>query len=145
MNIFSLIQGQVASFPCGAGNLINQIYLNHRYVGERLNPNPMEDPMNRCYELPNLGSSCQQGRADRPEPLDRQTEGFPSIGALRLVNGLKSAVRMSVGTIFRWRRRRTAIRELQALSDHHLKDIGLDRSQIVSTVEEMIETSDQPA
>ena len=39
----------------------------------------------------------------------------------------------------------TAIRELQALSDHHLTDIGLDRSQIVSTVEDIIETGGQPA
>ena len=31
----------------------------------------------------------------------------------------------------RWRRRRFAIRKLQALSDHHLADFGLDRSQIV--------------
>jgi uncharacterized protein YjiS (DUF1127 family) len=64
---------------------------------------------------------------------------------LRLVNGLESAVRRSVGGISRWRQRRTAIRELQALSDHHLTGIGLDRSQIVSTVEEIIETGGQPA
>ncbi len=64
---------------------------------------------------------------------------------MRLVNGLESAVRRSVGGISRWRRRRTAIRELQALSDHHLTDIGLDRSQIVSTVEEIIETGGQTA
>ena len=63
----------------------------------------MEDSMNRCSELRNLG------------------------------------------WISRWRQRRTAIRELQALSDHYLTDIGLDRSQIVSTVEDIIETGGQPA
>ena len=105
----------------------------------------MEDSMKPYYELPNLGSSFQQAHADRPERPGRQIDGIPSIGALRLVNGLESAVRRSVGGISRWRQRRTAIRELQALSDHHLTDIGLDRSQIVSTVEEIIETGGQPA
>jgi uncharacterized protein YjiS (DUF1127 family) len=100
----------------------------------------MEDSMNPYYELPNLGSSFQQAHADRP---GRQIDRLLSIGALRLVNGLGSAVRRSVGVISRWRQRRTAIRELQALSDHQLTDIGLDRSQIVSTVEEMIETGGQ--
>ncbi len=97
------------------------------------------------YELPNLGSSFPQARADRPERPGYQIDGIPSIGALRLVNGLESAVRRSVGGISRWRQRRTAIRELQALSDRHLTDIGLDRSQIVSTVEEIMETGGQPA
>ncbi len=104
--------------------------------------------MNPCYELPNLGNSFQQAHADRPERPERpghQIDGIPSIGALRLVNGLESAVRRSVGGISRWRQRRIAIRELQALSDHHLTDIGLDRSQIVSMVEEIIETGGQPA
>lgn len=96
--------------------------------------------MNPYYELSNLGSSFQQAHADRPERPGRQIDGIPSIGALRLVNGLVSAVRRSVGRIPRWRLRLTTIRELQALSDHHLKDIGLDRSQIVPTVEEIIET-----
>ncbi len=101
--------------------------------------------MNPYYALPNLGSSFQQAHADRPERPGRQIDGISSIGALRLVNGLESAVRRSVGGISRWRQRRTAIRELQALSEHPPRDIGLDRSQIVSTVEEIIETGGQPA
>ena len=105
----------------------------------------MVDSMNPYYELSNLGNSFQQAHADRPDRPGRQIDGTPSIGALRLVNGLESAVRRSVGGISRWRQRRTAIRELQALSDHYLTDIGLDRSQIVSTVEEIIETGNQPA
>ena len=96
-------------------------------------------------EPPNLASSCQQARADRPERPGRRIDGIPSIGALALVNGLESAVRRKLGGISRWRQRRTAIRELQALSDHHLTDIGLDRSRIVSTVEQIIETGGQPA
>ncbi len=104
--------------------------------------------MNPYYELSNLGSSFQQAHADRPERPERpgrQIDEILSIGVLRLVNRLESAVRRSVGGISRWRQRRTAIRELQALSDHYLKDIGLDRSQIVSTVEEIIETGGQTA
>ena len=100
--------------------------------------------MNPYCELPNLGSSFRQAHADRPERPVRQIDELPSIGALRLVNGLESAVRWSVGRISRWRRRRSAIRELQALSDHLLTDIGLDRSQIVSTVEEIIEAGGRP-
>lgn len=94
--------------------------------------------MNHYYEPGNLGGSFQQSHAERPERPSRQIDEIPSIGALRLVNGLKSVARWCVGGISRWRRRRTTIRELQALSDHYLKDIGLDRSQIVSTVEETI-------
>ncbi len=96
-------------------------------------------------EPPNLASSFQQADADRPERPGRRIDGIPSIGALALVNGLESAVRRSVGGISRWRQRRTAIRELQALSDHHLTDIGLDRCRIVSTVEQIIETGGQLA
>ena len=99
--------------------------------------------MNAYYELPNPGSGFQQAHADRTERPGRRIDRILSIGALRLVNG--SALRRSVGGISRWRQRRTAIRELQALSDHHLTDIGLDRSRIVSTVEEIIESGGQPA
>ncbi len=105
----------------------------------------MEDSVNPYYEPPNFGSSFQQAHADPPEQPGRQIDGIPSIGALRLVNGLETTVRRSAGGIFRSRQRRTAIREFQALNDHHLTDIGLDRSKIVSTVEEVIETGGQPA
>ena len=101
--------------------------------------------MNPYCEPPNLGSSFQQAHADRPKRPGRRIDGILSIGALRLVNGLESAVRWSIGGISRWRQRRAAIRELQALSDHYLTDIGLDRSQIVSTVGEIIETGGRPA
>ena len=104
--------------------------------------------MNPYYEIPKLGGRFQQahaGRAEQPERLSRQIDGFPSIWALRLVNGLESAVRRSFGGISRWSQRRIVIRELQVLSDHYLTDIGLDRSQIVSTVEEIIETDGRSA
>jgi uncharacterized protein YjiS (DUF1127 family) len=101
--------------------------------------------MSASREFPSVCSSIRQARADRPEQPDCQIERLPSTGTLRLIKVLESAFRRSVDGISHWRRRRTAIRELQALSDHHLKDIGLDRSQIVSTVEEMIETNGQTA
>lgn len=101
--------------------------------------------MNSYCEIPDLGSSFQQAHADQSGRPGRRIDEIPSFGALRLVNGLESAVRRSIGAISRWRQRRTAIRELQALSDHHLTDIGLDRSQIVTTVEEIIETGGQTA
>jgi|GEM_PF-4668918 len=69
--------------------------------------------------------------------------GLPNSGDLRLVNPQQSALRRFIGVITRWRRRRNATRELQALSDHHLTDIGLDRSQIVPAVKKMMETEDQ--
>ncbi len=58
---------------------------------------------------------------------------------MQLVNGLESAVRRSVDWISHWRQRRTGTHKLQALNDHYLADFGLERSQIVSTVEEIIE------
>ena len=39
-----------------------------------------------------------------------------------------------------WHTRRVAVRELQALGDHALKDIGLDRGGIRSVVQDMIES-----
>ncbi len=120
---------------------MERINLDHEYVGERSNRNPMGDSMTPCYELPNLGISFQQAHAGRAERPGRQIDGI----AVRLVGGLESVVRRRVGGIFRRRQRRTAIRELQALRDHHLTEIGQDRSQIVSTSQRIIETGDQPA
>ena len=108
------------------------------------NGNPIKDAMNRYYEPHHLGSSSQQPHIDWPEPLDRQIDGIPGVGALRLANGLESAVRWSIGRISRWRQRHAAIREFQALSDHYLRDIGLNCSQVVSTVEAVIKAGDRP-
>ena len=75
------------------------------------------------------------GRRFRPAqaaPLDRP------------LKGLAAAFRRLAGGLSRWRRRRRAIRELQALSKHHLADIGLERAQIVSTVEALLEARDRP-
>ena len=91
--------------------------------------------MNPNNVHPNLRSNFQQALTERP---GRQIDGIPGIGALRLVNCVESAIRWSAGWISRWRRRRIGIRKFQALNDHYLKDIGLDRSEIVWSVKETI-------
>lgn len=101
--------------------------------------------MSAHYELPDLGGSLQQAHSEPSERPGRQLDAIPRFGALRPVKSLASAFRRLAGGISRWRRRRSSIRELQALSAHHLADIGLDRSQIVSTVEALIEARDRPA
>lgn len=40
-----------------------------------------------------------------------------------------------------WRKRRIAIRELRALDDHTLNDIGLSRSQIPAVVDGLLDQS----
>lgn len=99
--------------------------------------------MNSDCELPDPSSRLRQAYAERAGPSERRIDGFPRISTLRLIKGVESAIRRCVGGVSRWRRRRTAIRELQALSDHYLTDVGLERSQIVSTVEEMMATRDR--
>ncbi len=96
--------------------------------------------MKPYYVLPHLGSSVQQAHTDRSKRPGRRIDGIPSFRTFRLVNDLESALRRNVDGFSRRRQRRRAIRELQGLSDHDLTDIGLDRSQIVSTVEAIIET-----
>ena len=97
--------------------------------------------MNLIHKYSNLCSNIQQTHAVRsvrsvwPGLL---TDRIPGAGVLRLINGLESALRWCVGRISCWRQRRTAIRKLQALNDHYLKDIGLHRSEIVWSVEETI-------
>ena len=45
----------------------------------------------------------------------------------------------------RWLRRRNAIRQLQALSDWQLEDIGVLRSQIRELVDHLLEQAETPA
>jgi uncharacterized protein YjiS (DUF1127 family) len=51
-------------------------------------------------------------------------------GLARLGRGLWSAAAGTAAAIGRWRRERATMRELMALDDHMLKDIGLSRSMI---------------
>ncbi len=66
--------------------------------------------------------------------------------ALRgLIRGSVSAVRHGTETLQRWHRRRVAYRELMALNDHLLHDIGLHRAQIPAAVEESLRNEPGPA
>ena len=51
------------------------------------------------------------------------------------------AVRAAAAAIGRWHRRRIAIRQLMALDDHTLKDIGFFRGDIHSVAGERLKTS----
>ncbi len=104
----------------------------------------MEDSMHPNNKHSNLDSSPPQAQAVIPDRSGRQLDGIPSIGALRLVSCLKSSVLHGVDWISRWHHRRIGIRKLQALNDHYLKDIGLDRSEVVSYVEEIIVMDARP-
>jgi uncharacterized protein YjiS (DUF1127 family) len=47
---------------------------------------------------------------------------------------LKAALNHTWSTFLAWRLERAAIRQLNSLSDRQLKDIGLDRSEIMGAV-----------
>jgi len=104
--------------------------------------------MNPYYELPTLATSFRQATTSHPDwhgrarTSGRQIDEILSVGILRIVQGLETVVRGTVGWIARQQQRRTAIRELQAMSDHFLADIGLERDQIAATVDQMIETGE---
>ena len=69
------------------------------------------------------------------ERRDRAIGRLLKIGAQWLVNWPISALRW---ISFR-RRRGTTARQLQYLNDHYLKDIGLERAQVASSVDEIID------
>ncbi len=90
--------------------------------------------MNAHFNYPDLNNNFKQTHLERPVRADRQIDKIRNVGALRLVKVLASSIRQGVGRISRWIERRSAIHTLQALNDHYLKDIGMVRSQIVSSV-----------
>ena len=57
-----------------------------------------------------------------------------AIGAVAAKSAPATWIRHIIGAVVRRHRRRTAIRSLESLSDHHLKDIGLGRADIPSIV-----------
>ena len=59
--------------------------------------------MNPYFELPNLARNFRRPHADRIHNPARQTDEFLSVGAYRLINGLGSVVRHSVGWMSRAR------------------------------------------
>ncbi len=91
--------------------------------------------MKPCYEIPDSNSNFQQTEHGRSASPGLHLTTRPSSGASRKASGFELVVRWSIRFVRRWHRRRAAIRALESLSDHYLRDIGLDRSQIISRVE----------
>ncbi len=87
---------------------------------------------------PGTGSNpAGPSRAHRNGPtLARRV--LADIGGGASLQALESRVSRLGQTLNTWRKRRAAVRELSALSDHMLKDIGLHRGEIRSVVHEMI-------
>ncbi|MBB4302144.1 uncharacterized protein YjiS (DUF1127 family) [Rhodobium orientis] len=79
----------------------------------------------RCSGIGENGSRGASG------PVLRQGR---RIDALAARSGPATWIRRLVGPVVRWRDRRTAIRALESLNDHQLKDIGLGRADIPSIV-----------
>ena len=75
--------------------------------------------------MPPHHEQSTQSIAFRHANTDRR-DRHPNIDARLLAGGLEAAFCW----VFRWRRRRSTVRKLQHLSDHQLKDIGLDRAQV---------------
>lgn len=95
--------------------------------------------MNPCNEHTTHCNSLQMPHKEQSRQSNRPVGGIIGISALLLTYGLKAIARRSVEWFSLWREQRFMIRKLQALSDHYLKDIGLERSEIVSMVKEVTE------
>ena len=83
----------------------------------------LEDGDHRVTGAQTIGTVQPSGVASARSP-----DG-PGAGGLR-----------SLAAIWRWRQRRLGLCRLQALSDRQLSDIGIDRSQIATVVEEVVRT-----
>jgi uncharacterized protein YjiS (DUF1127 family) len=51
-----------------------------------------------------------------------------------MVEYISSVARRISGAVLQWRERRIGLRTLEALNDHNLKDIGIERSDLPSYV-----------
>ncbi len=101
--------------------------------------------MNSSFRPLNFEDSLHHDHAYRTERTGRVSGETPLIAIAGFARGLEQLVRRTVVRIVQWRRRRATIRELQTWSDHYLKDIGLERSQIASAVDGIPESGGHPA
>lgn len=101
--------------------------------------------MNSSFKPLNLDDGLHRFHAHGPERTGRKAEETPGTALRWFADELKQAVHGAAGWISHWRQRRAAIRELQGLNDHYLKDIGLERSEITSAVDGLPENGGHPA
>ncbi len=80
---------------------------------------------------------ARTGRALRAQAVRQALRG--------LIRGIVDAVQQGTEALQRWHRRRVTYRELLALNDHLLHDIGLHRDQIPAAVEESLRNEPGPA
>ena len=77
-----------------------------------------------------------------PHPAPARARRVAAAGRLvrRIVTDIGGAVPLhAFEGLGRWRRRNRAIKELGALNNHLLNDIGIDRNQIRETVDAMLQ------
>jgi uncharacterized protein YjiS (DUF1127 family) len=66
--------------------------------------------------------------------------GQPNLGSVSwLIRTADTAMRRALSKVARERLRRARIQELQGMSDRQLLDIGVERSEITTTVEKILE------
>ena len=93
--------------------------------------------MRRRHHHPDIACNVQYSRTE--------LYGQPAWDNLsRIIGAAEAAVRRGLGKISRERLRRARIRELMSLSDHQLLDIGVERSDIATTVEKILEQKTRP-
>ncbi|MCF8468511.1 MAG: DUF1127 domain-containing protein [Sneathiella sp.] len=88
------------------------------------------------YKLRDPGLNVRQAHSGQP---DGQSHGTLSPSDMWGIKYLASMARKSFSRMSRWYRRRTEIHRLKALTGYHLKDIGLDRFPIASSLQELVE------
>ncbi len=79
---------------------------------------------------------AKTGRALHPQAVRQALRG--------LIRGIVGAVRQGAEALQRWHRRRVTYRELMALNDRLLRDIGLRRDQIPAAVEGLWRNESNP-
>ena len=79
---------------------------------------------------------AKTGRALHPQAVRQALRG--------LIRGIVGAVRQGAEALQRWHRRRVTYRELMALNDRLLRDIGLRRDQIPAAVEGLLRNESNP-
>ncbi len=72
--------------------------------------------------------------------IDYQGEDPARLIGRRLTSAI-DALRSAAASVARWHQRRIAIRQLMALDDHILKDIGIRRGDIHSVADTRLKTS----